>query len=112
MAKRGQKQHDEEYRFRSIARLSKRRRNRAWSDEETNALLHGVTEYGEGKWKLILTLFHDKFIRRTEVDLKDKWRNLLRYHKSKKNQMLFRECSFMKCFFFCKQCYSLNEKVV
>ncbi|KAL7187271.1 hypothetical protein ACSBR1_037353 [Camellia fascicularis] len=33
---------------------------------------------GIGNWKLILNSYRDIFEQRTEVDLKDKWRNMIR----------------------------------
>ncbi|KAL7605044.1 single myb histone 1 [Lactuca sativa] len=49
-----------------------------WTLEEENALRAGVDKYGTGKWMKILT---DEdlapcLIARTNIDLKDKWRNL------------------------------------
>ncbi|CAI9261949.1 unnamed protein product [Lactuca saligna] len=49
-----------------------------WTLEEENALRAGVDKYGTGKWVKILT---DEdlapcLIARTNIDLKDKWRNL------------------------------------
>ncbi|CAN1179981.1 Single myb histone 5 [Linum perenne] len=53
-----------------------RRRKRRWSAEEEAALREGVAEFGKGKWKIILESRRDLFDDRTEVDLKDKWRNM------------------------------------
>ncbi|KAJ6235272.1 trf-like 8 [Anaeramoeba flamelloides] len=48
-----------------------------WTDHECNSLIHGVINYGTGKWSRIIKdprySFHSK---RTPHDLKDKWRNL------------------------------------
>ncbi|RYR25616.1 hypothetical protein Ahy_B02g059436 [Arachis hypogaea] len=46
-----------------------RRKKKRWS------------EYGEGNWKLILSTHIDVFEERTDVDLKDKWRNL-KHHRA------------------------------
>ncbi|CAN0903638.1 hypothetical protein LINGRAHAP2_LOCUS22672, partial [Linum grandiflorum] len=83
-----------------------RRKKRRWSVEEEDALRAGVDEYdslnemlflsllvivfntlvsifgshcyrlGRGRWKAILDSRREVFIERTEVDLKDKWRNM------------------------------------
>ncbi|KAK3278173.1 hypothetical protein CYMTET_13873 [Cymbomonas tetramitiformis] len=59
-----------------------RRRHSPWTLEEIEALVHGVEEVGIGKWKQILK---SKVIQpyRSEVDLKDKWRNLTKVAFSK-----------------------------
>ncbi|KZV38555.1 hypothetical protein F511_39401 [Dorcoceras hygrometricum] len=59
--------------------FKKRRKIRKWSPLEEDTLRTGVEKYGKGHWKVILTAYHDIFEDRTEVDLKDKWRNLTRY---------------------------------
>ncbi|XP_050368328.1 uncharacterized protein LOC126786524 [Argentina anserina] len=57
-------------------RISKRRKIRRWSLEEEETLRTGVQKYGRGNWKVILDAYRAVFEERTEVDLKDKWRNL------------------------------------
>ncbi|XP_074327285.1 telomere repeat-binding factor 4-like [Apium graveolens] len=49
-----------------------------WTKEEEAALKAGVRKHGHGKWKNILTDpdFSDALTNRSNVDLKDKWRNL------------------------------------
>nr|QSD99783.1 MYB family transcription factor [Melilotus albus] len=54
-----------------------RKRRRKWSKLEEENLRTGVKVIGEGKWKLIRRSY--TFDKRTEVDLKDKWRNLTQY---------------------------------
>ncbi|XP_028762073.1 uncharacterized protein LOC114720578 [Neltuma alba] len=58
----------------------KRRRKMRWSSEEEDALRAGVKKFGKGNWKPILRFYGEIFSKtgRTEVDLKDKWRNLTR----------------------------------
>ena len=53
-------------------------RKSRWTFEETAALRAGVAAHGEGKWMRILrdSRFVGALARRTNVDLKDKWRNL------------------------------------
>lgn len=43
-----------------------------------NALKNGCRQFGVGSWSKILAYHWDRFNNRTQVDLKDKWRNLVR----------------------------------
>lgn len=61
-----------------INNLKKRRKFKRWSASEEETLRIGVEKYGRGNWKVILNAYRDVFDERTEVDLKDKWRNLTR----------------------------------
>ncbi|KAJ0007052.1 hypothetical protein Pint_28985 [Pistacia integerrima] len=49
-----------------------------WTAEEEEALLAGVAKHGPGKWKNILKdpEFAPFLTHRSNIDLKDKWRNL------------------------------------
>ncbi|KAJ9179363.1 hypothetical protein P3X46_011160 [Hevea brasiliensis] len=49
-----------------------------WTAEEEEALLNGVAKHGPGKWKNILKDpdFAPFLTQRSNIDLKDKWRNL------------------------------------
>ncbi|KAK4410491.1 Telomere repeat-binding factor 4 [Sesamum angolense] len=49
-----------------------------WTTEEEAALMAGVAKHGPGKWKNILvdSEFAHKLASRSNVDLKDKWRNM------------------------------------
>ncbi|KAK9811062.1 hypothetical protein WJX73_010075 [Symbiochloris irregularis] len=49
-----------------------------WTPEEEQALRAGVARYGVGKWRLIQKdeEFTETLCNRSNVDLKDKWRNL------------------------------------
>ncbi|KAK4837243.1 hypothetical protein QYF36_003894 [Acer negundo] len=49
-----------------------------WTAEEEEALLAGVAKHGPGKWKNILkdSEFSPFLTQRSNIDLKDKWRNL------------------------------------
>ncbi|KAJ6361049.1 hypothetical protein OIU77_004975 [Salix suchowensis] len=62
-----------------LARIAKRRKPKRWSQEEEDALRESVKKYGKGNWKLIWNSRRSVFQERTEVDLKDKWRNMTRY---------------------------------
>lgn len=58
-------------------KITKRRKKKKWSQWEEDNLRTGIKLIGEGNWKSILRSY--AFDERTEVDLKDKWRNLKRY---------------------------------
>ncbi|CAN8312386.1 unnamed protein product [Cochlearia groenlandica] len=49
-----------------------------WTPEEEETLLAGVGKHGPGKWKNILRdpEFKEQLSNRSNIDLKDKWRNL------------------------------------
>ncbi|KAK6936588.1 SANT/Myb domain [Dillenia turbinata] len=64
------------------APFGRRRRKKKWSVEEEDKLIQGVKKFGEGNWKLILDCYREVFQERTSTDLKDKWRNLMRYPKT------------------------------
>ncbi|KAI3860909.1 hypothetical protein MKX03_033594 [Papaver bracteatum] len=54
------------------------RRKLKWTLPEEEALRSGVNKHGAGKWKTIVTdpEFGPYLVSRTNVDLKDKWRNM------------------------------------
>ncbi|CAN8292854.1 unnamed protein product [Cochlearia groenlandica] len=60
----------------------RRKHHRAWTLSEVMKLVEGVSKYGVGKWSEIKRLSSSSFSHRTPVDLKDKWRNLLKATKS------------------------------
>ncbi|KAL9224242.1 hypothetical protein vseg_000301 [Gypsophila vaccaria] len=49
-----------------------------WTAEEEEALIDGIAKHGPGKWKCIQKdpQFHVHLSNRTNIDLKDKWRNM------------------------------------
>ncbi|CAN6351548.1 unnamed protein product [Urochloa humidicola] len=53
-----------------------------WSEIEEKTLLEGVEKYGKGNWKDIKMAYPDIFEERSTIDLKDKFRNIERYHES------------------------------
>ncbi|XP_014499417.1 uncharacterized protein LOC106760502 [Vigna radiata var. radiata] len=63
--------------------FTKRRKTKRWSHLEEETLKNGVEKFGRGNWKLILNAHKDIFEERTEVNLKDKWRNITRYGANK-----------------------------
>jgi hypothetical protein len=62
-----------------------KKKHHPWTVEETMALINGVSITGVGKWAEIKRLenpeISDVLVNRTAVDLKDKWRNLIRIAK-------------------------------
>ncbi|QDZ18824.1 HTH myb-type domain-containing protein [Chloropicon primus] len=56
----------------------RKKHHNPWTAEETQALIEGVSICGGGKWADIKKLGLKAIERRSAVDLKDKWRNLLR----------------------------------
>ncbi|KAL9150006.1 hypothetical protein ABFS82_12G141500 [Erythranthe guttata] len=55
-----------------------RKHHRLWTIAEVRKLIDGVSQYGVGRWSRIKKLFFATSAHRTSVDLKDKWRNLLK----------------------------------
>ncbi|KAH7675537.1 Myb domain-containing protein [Dioscorea alata] len=53
-----------------------RRKKLRWTTVEEDTLRKAVEKYGKGCWKLIKSCHPDIFEDKTEVDLKDKWRNM------------------------------------
>ncbi|XP_074587412.1 uncharacterized protein LOC141843257 [Curcuma longa] len=53
-----------------------KRRRRIWNPQEEMTLRNAVAQYGAGNWKLIKASHSEIFSKRTEHDLKDKWRNM------------------------------------
>ncbi|URE02789.1 SANT [Musa troglodytarum] len=56
----------------------RRKHHRLWTLPEVMKLIEGVSHYGVGRWTDIKRLLFATSAFRTSVDLKDKWRNLLR----------------------------------
>jgi len=62
-----------------VAGMKQRRQMKKWSEEEVETLKREVQKYGKGRWKMILLKNKEVLQGRTEVDIKDKWRNLEKY---------------------------------
>ncbi|XP_024027390.1 uncharacterized protein LOC21386182 isoform X1 [Morus notabilis] len=56
----------------------RRKHHRAWTLVEVMKLVEGVSKCGAGRWSEIKRLSFASYSYRTSVDLKDKWRNLLK----------------------------------
>ncbi|CAH9127894.1 unnamed protein product [Cuscuta epithymum] len=57
---------------------ARRKHHRLWTTSEVRKLVEGVSQCGVGKWSQIKRLYFSSSDYRTPVDLKDKWRNLLK----------------------------------
>ncbi|XP_055812091.1 uncharacterized protein LOC129882012 isoform X2 [Solanum dulcamara] len=57
---------------------ARRKHHRLWTVSEVRKLIDGVAQYGVGRWSHIKKLYFSSSVHRTPVDLKDKWRNLLK----------------------------------
>ncbi|KAI4300296.1 hypothetical protein L6164_033688 [Bauhinia variegata] len=56
----------------------RRKHQRMWTLSEVNKLVDGISEYGVGRWTDIKRVLFASTSYRTPIDLRDKWRNLLR----------------------------------
>ncbi|KAL3531949.1 hypothetical protein ACH5RR_005470 [Cinchona calisaya] len=56
----------------------RRKHHILWTVSEVRKLMDGVSQYGVGRWSRIKKDFFSSSAHRTPVDLKDKWRNLLK----------------------------------
>lgn len=56
----------------------RRKHQRMWTLAEVMKLIDGISQYGVGKWTDIKKLMFSSSVYRTPIDLRDKWRNLLR----------------------------------
>ncbi|XP_071690605.1 uncharacterized protein [Rutidosis leptorrhynchoides] len=64
--------------MKSITSGNQRKLHKLWTVSEVKKLLDGVAHFGVGKWTRIKKLLFSSSVHRTPVDLKDKWRNLLK----------------------------------
>ncbi|KAK8921092.1 Telomere repeat-binding factor 3 [Platanthera zijinensis] len=62
----------------SKGKFVRKRAVKRWTPKEEDTLREAVAKYGKGQWKLILNIYKI-FEERTEIDLKDKWRNMSRH---------------------------------
>ncbi|KAJ7972381.1 Telomere repeat-binding protein 4 [Quillaja saponaria] len=74
MAKRRSRKHD------------RRKHQRMWTLSEVIKLVDGISEYGVGRWTEIKRVLFSSSAYRTPIDLRDKWRNLLRASYAKVNK--------------------------
>ncbi|XP_057982979.1 uncharacterized protein LOC131167919 [Malania oleifera] len=65
-------------RTRSAKGVDRRKNQKLWTLSEVMMLVDGVYQYGVGRWTDIKRLSFSSSAYRTPIDLRDKWRNLLR----------------------------------
>ncbi|GAB4833631.1 hypothetical protein Ancab_031878 [Ancistrocladus abbreviatus] len=58
--------------------VDRRKHNKLWSLSEVVKLVDGISQFGVGKWTAIRRAFFSSSSYRTSLDIRDKWRNLLR----------------------------------
>ncbi|KAJ0262189.1 TRF-like 8 [Hirschfeldia incana] len=64
--------------IKSKSRGDRRKHQRMWTIDEVVKLLDGISHFGLGKWTDIKNFFFHSSSYRTPVDIRDKWRNLLK----------------------------------
>ncbi|KAF2289915.1 hypothetical protein GH714_039163 [Hevea brasiliensis] len=69
---------DRAKRRKSKKSADRRKHQRMWTLSEVMKLIDGIAQYGTGRWTDIKKLLFSSYAYRTPVDLRDKWRNLLR----------------------------------
>ncbi|XP_054823633.1 uncharacterized protein LOC129321749 isoform X2 [Prosopis cineraria] len=62
----------------------RRKHQRMWTLSEVIKLVDGISEHGVGRWTDIKRLLFSSSSYRTPIDLRDKWRNLLRASSAQK----------------------------
>ncbi|XP_010509403.1 PREDICTED: uncharacterized protein LOC104785817 [Camelina sativa] len=62
----------------SRTRSDRRKHQRMWTVDEVMTLVDGISHFGVGKWTDIKNNFFQSATHRTPVDIRDKWRNLLK----------------------------------
>ncbi|XVF07886.1 hypothetical protein REPUB_Repub06bG0177700 [Reevesia pubescens] len=70
---------------RSKVACDRRKHQRMWTLAEVIKLADGIAQYGVGRWTDIKRLLFASSAYRTPVDLRDKWRNLLRSSSAHKH---------------------------
>ncbi|KAL5809520.1 hypothetical protein ACOSQ3_030211 [Xanthoceras sorbifolium] len=64
--------------------VDRRKHQRMWTLSEVMKLVDGISQYGVGRWTDIKRLLFQSSAYRTPIDLRDKWRNLLRSSSAQK----------------------------
>ncbi|ESW16358.1 hypothetical protein PHAVU_007G150100 [Phaseolus vulgaris] len=67
-------------------RKDRRKHQKMWTLPEVLKLVEGISEYGVGRWTDIKKFLFSSSSYRTPIDLRDKWRNLLRASSVQKNK--------------------------
>ncbi|KAF5737544.1 TRF-like 8 putative isoform 1 [Tripterygium wilfordii] len=71
---------------RSKTVADRRKHQRMWTLSEVMKLVDGISQYGVGRWTDIKRLLFASSAYRTPVDLRDKWRNLLKACSAEKQK--------------------------
>ncbi|KAE8684825.1 Detected protein of confused Function [Hibiscus syriacus] len=77
---------------RSRTVCDRRKHQRMWTLAEVIKLVDGIAQYGVGRWTDIKWLLFASSAHRTPVDLRDKWRNLLRSSSAQKHNKRELQC--------------------
>ncbi|KAJ3449639.1 telomeric repeat-binding factor [Anaeramoeba flamelloides] len=68
-----------------------------WSNEECCCLIDGINRFGVGKWaKIMRQTGYNFHMKRTPHDLKDKWRNLTKFHNMENLQAKYKYQQWLK----------------
>ncbi|XP_076893398.1 uncharacterized protein LOC143545373 [Bidens hawaiensis] len=78
---------DSEMMTRTVTGGNPRKLHRVWTVTEVKKLIDGVSLFGVGKWTHIKKSLFSSSDHRTSVDLKDKWRNLLKASAPKESRI-------------------------
>ncbi|KAG8648543.1 uncharacterized protein LOC110620807 isoform X3 [Manihot esculenta] len=78
---------DNAKRRKSKKSADRRKHQRMWTLSEVMKLIDGIAQYGTGRWTDIKKLLFSSSAYRTPVDLRDKWRNLLRASSVQKQKL-------------------------
>ncbi|KAJ9181562.1 hypothetical protein P3X46_009681 [Hevea brasiliensis] len=78
---------DRAKRRKSKKSADRRKHQRMWTLSEVMKLIDGIAQYGTGRWTDIKKLLFSSYAYRTPVDLRDKWRNLLRASSVQKQKL-------------------------
>ncbi|XP_065856204.1 uncharacterized protein [Euphorbia lathyris] len=65
----------------------RRKHQRMWTLAEVTKLIDGIAQFGTGRWTDIKKLSFSSSAYRTPIDLRDKWRNLLRASSAHKQEL-------------------------
>lgn len=68
--------HNDSFANHSTSSVLPAQKRQKWTDEETRDLVEGVKKYGSGNWALMRSDPKFGLSQRTNVQLKDRWRNL------------------------------------
>ena len=76
-----------------------------WTDKEVEALEAGVAEYGSGRWRQIQLIYGARMNNRSNVDMKDKWRNLNQARERERDHPCAQNVTPVKKSIQCPKCF-------